>query len=1748
MKRLLLFAFLTLQFISSRAQIDTDKLAALQLVEQNREAAGLTGDQLNNLLVSSTYSIDGMTMVYLQQTYKNVPVFNRMKVLAYKDGKQISNAGELIAEMDKVTSGYSVIPGIPADQAVRLAFAEQKMTASTLAGRVSGNGRVINYGKPAGVTEEVTAELFWFPAERESQMKAQLGWQVQVAPAGTDDIWHIRIDALTGRLIEKVNIVIYEDFKFPREKADHKNTGSIMEKYMGISQGQYPAGSERTQQPALVGTVNYNVIPYPFESPNVSAAQVRTNPWTAAVGNASTLGWHSNGTTDFTISRGNNVFASEDTLGTNTNNGIPANSTTSPDPLNFVFTPNYNVEPSRNPTMQQFCITNLFYWNNILHDLTYIYGFDEVSGNFQENNQGRGGLGNDKVVALAQSGAAGHIGGNANFATGPDGGVGRMRMYLFNPISLVTLHVNTPESISGDYTSVESGFSINNKLANVGPVTGQVVYYNDDAPGNTHYACNAPINSVSGKIALIDRGFGGAVCTVTVPFVQKVKNAQTAGAIAVIMVNNVPGDPIIMGGDDNTITIPAVMISQTDGAIFAAQLGNNLNVTLSGIQTNVLDGDLDNGVICHEFGHGISNRLTGGPATASCLQNAEQGGEGWGDYLGLMLTTDWANTALTDGGLPRKIGAYLLGPAGFRLYPYTTNIAVNPLTYASMGVAPVGTEVHNIGEIWCMALWEMTWGLIQQENSINPSLYNFSLSSTGGNSIAFKLVTEGMRLQPCSPGFIDARNAILTADMNLYGGRHQCAIWTAFAKRGMGYSALQGSSFSATDQTAATNLPPAPTITSQPTDQTVNVGSNASFTVAATPPVNGAYILYRWQVSTDGGTTWNDIVPAVTTPTLSLTAVTAGMNGNKYRCILMQGCATTTSNIATLTVTSPSGFTFTSPPPTTASCPGPESMDVVLSTTATGGFSNPITLSSSTPPGTTTVSFIPGTVVSPGTSFTVRLNGTNTLSAGSYVLTITGTATGATTQTRNITFTINAGVGPVIGVQPANQTVCAGGTATFSVGAEGSYQWQVSTDGGITYNNVPVGSPYTGITTSTLTITPVTAAMNNYRYRCIVSTLCGSTTSNAGILTVNTAPAITAHPANASVCTGANNTFTVTATGTNLTYQWQLSTSGCAGPWNDIPAATTSSYTLTGITAGQNNTGYRVVVSGSCAPTATSNCALLTVVSSVTITSQPADQTICAGSNASFTVAASGSPTYQWQVSTDGGATYNNVPVGAPYGGINSATLTITAAPASLSGNRYRVVLTSSCGSPTSNSALLTVNSPAAITSQPTGLSQCTGTSATFCVTATGTNLTYQWEVSTAGCAGPWTSIPAATSNCYTIPSVTAAMNNTGYRCRVTAACGATITSDCALLTVATSVNITSNPSNQTICEGTNTSFTVAANGATSYQWQVSTDGGVTYNNVPATAPYSGGTTTTLTITNTPASFNNNRYRAVASNAGGCAPATSTAAILTVNSFPVITTQPQNLTICEGAGATFSVVATTAVGALSYQWQVSTDGGTTYSNISGATSSSFAQANVIGQNGYRFRVIVTAGCGSSTSTAAILTVNASPAVTFSPPATICVSDPALTLTASPTGGVFSGSGVSGSTFSPSVAGTGPKVVTYTVGNAGCQSTVARTILVNPCTERGKRLPEFQAVFIYPIPNFGDFSIRMNTNLYTKLNIKLYNDLGQLVLTQQVSGIGFGSVIPVHTFNLPNGIYQLFLTNDETGQVDRRAASIIIYKQ
>ncbi|KAG8688056.1 hypothetical protein FRC08_011642 [Ceratobasidium sp. 394] len=191
------------------------------------------------------------------------------------------------------------------------------------------------------------------------------------------------------------------------------------------------------------------------------------------------------------------------------------------------------------------------------------------------------------------------------------------------------------------------------------------------------------------------------------------------------------------------------------------------------------DSVLENTIIVHEYGHGVSNRLTGG-GTGRCLKTAEARGmgEGWSDTLANIVEISSAEDR------DFTIGSYVLNrPAGMRTHPYSTNKTTNPLTYASLATR---ARVHDMGEIWGLMWHEAIMSLLAK--------YGYSADKNNaagqeGNIVAMHLFIDAFRLQPCNPTYLTARDAIIQADANRYGGANKCLLWQAFAKRGLGTGA-----------------------------------------------------------------------------------------------------------------------------------------------------------------------------------------------------------------------------------------------------------------------------------------------------------------------------------------------------------------------------------------------------------------------------------------------------------------------------------------------------------------------------------------------------------------------------------------------------------------------------------------------------------------------------------------------------------------------------------------------------------------------------------------------------------------------------------------------------------------------------------------------------------------------------------------------------------------------------------------------
>ena len=615
------------------AQSDALSDRAIAYVTSGQGSFLNKGINAEDVRISNQYTdkTTGVTHVYLEQLHDNIRIHNAVSGVHFlRDGRVFHDTERIYDLADfRIQSGID-LSSLDALESTRSHFGLQRSSAPEVLYENNDRIRSSSYSDPTLSLSDILTQLEYVADGN----TLKLCWNVQLTKADDHFMWNVYVDASNGAIVSKNSWTVEcHAASFPNlDEVGHDHDGHLHDDHA------------ENHQPAFMNN-SYNVWPLPGESPQHIARSLEVEPWLAAP-NASPFGWHdTDGVAgpELTITSGNNVFAYEDRDG----NGIPGFSPDGGPNLIFDHPIDLAIE---NPVMYtDVAVTNLFYMNNIIHDVLYQYGFDEVAGNFQENNYGNGGAGSDPVNAEAQSGADIGNANNAFMGTPPDG---------FNPTMMMF---------------------------------------------------------------------------------------------------------------EFTFTNPR------------------------------RDSDLDNGIIQHEYGHGWSNRLTAGPANVNCLRNQEQMGEGWSDYLTLIFGMDGADMPEDRRG----VGTWALGQPldgdGVRQFPYTTDLGINPHTYADISGVSIP---HGVGSIWCAMLWEMTWGLVE-EHGWDPDIYN----GTGGNNIALKLVNDGMALQPCSPGFVDGRDAILAADMALTGGENQCIIWDAFAKRGLGLSASQGSSGSVFDGTEAFDVP-----------------------------------------------------------------------------------------------------------------------------------------------------------------------------------------------------------------------------------------------------------------------------------------------------------------------------------------------------------------------------------------------------------------------------------------------------------------------------------------------------------------------------------------------------------------------------------------------------------------------------------------------------------------------------------------------------------------------------------------------------------------------------------------------------------------------------------------------------------------------------------------------------------------------------------------------------------------------------
>ena len=652
----------------------------------------------------------------------------------------------------------------------------------------------------------------------------------------------------------------------------------------------------------------------------------------------------------------------------------------------------------------------------------------------------------------------------------------------------------------------------------------------------------------------------------------------------------------------------------------------------------------------------------------------------------------------------------------------------------------------------------------------------------------------------------------------------------------------------------------APVITDEPDDLQLLVNAKAEFSVVATgsSPLN-----YQWQKDKED-------ISGADKATYEITQVTLADDSTTYRCIVSNSKGSDTSKAALLTVTEiiekPE---ITEHPSSQAVVVGGE---VTFSVTATGTapFEYQWLKNGYAVTGATEKTYL-------YTNASLDDNNAN------FRCIVSNSAGADTSEVAVLTVSQNI-IKPDITKNPADTNAFVGENVCFSVEASGTaplqYQWQK--------NSVNIN----GANGKIYRITGVDIADNNSQFRCIVSNTAGSDTSTEALLTVNDVPVeIIVHPQDQTALVGSNAIFTVTAEGTNLTYQWYKN-------GNTIQGATNSTLEIDSVTLENSGEKYTCLVANS-ANGKTSDEATLTVVEEVVpieIVTQPKSTSVPEGAKATFSVTVTGTnPQFAWYK--------DNQPItGATLNSYTTPVVTMND-----NGSLFKCIVKNKMNEVTSDEASLTVTmNPPVITTDPENKTVAENSSVTFTVGAIGTALHYQW----IRIHNSVESNVGTDKGSYTIDPVTVDYQGDAFKCKVSNA-GGEVTSEEATLTVTLNPPvITTDPENKTVAENSSVTFTIVAEGtALHYQWIR------IHNSVESNV---GTDNSSYTINPVTADYQGDAFKCKVSNTGG--EVTSTEASLTVTlNAPVITDNPDNTSANEGGSAQFTVSAEGTD--IHYQWK-----------------------------------------------------------------------------------------------------------------------------------------------------------------------------------------------------------------------------------
>lgn len=759
------------QEVPAQASRMSLEAVARHYLQQNAAVWGLSSRALETVELEAEHQLGGgATLVSFSQRVDGIEVFReRLSLLMDKERRLVAMSGYLNPEARPGMLERSGAFRITDLQAVSTAFLDLHGTLLVPQdlveqGERRGLDRFFVQARTSSLPEEgyrLTGPLRTRPVLFSTAEGLKAAYFIELMTQdlveGAQSAYAYVIDARSGEVLLRENLTHEASYNY-RVYAQPESTGrptagpvaDYLPHPTGSPDGWYPG----FEAPALVAADGFNS---------------KADPWlpdgaTQTIGNAG-VAYVDLASPDY-YSTGD-LYGGQDAEG------------------EFDFTYDVTLTPSANTSQRLAAANHLFYVGNWLHDYWYDSGFNETAYNAQEDNFDRGGLDEDPLELQGQDYSGTN---NANMSVPSDGISPRMQMYVwsgYREASLTVLPLGLKPSSLGTGAFGPTNFDL---------AATPLVLMNDGS-GTTSDGCQTvPAGTYSGKVVAIDRG----TCT----FELKTLQAQNAGAVGVIIMNNQGGTTVIQMADDantpNNVTIPVLSITQNDGTTLKTALASTTAQTaaLKRITGVDHDGTLDSSIIAHEWGHYLHKRLL---VTCNSQQCNSQS-EGWADFVALHLLMDEGDpldatyAVAVYAGIQYRDAAYY----GIRRYPYSTNFSKNPLTFTHIqeGVAlpttaPMGSggstsnsEVHNAGEVWANMVWEGYAELL--EDTLPPTpVRTFDEVQRAMSDY----IVGGMLLAPANPTFTEQRDALLAA-MSAINPPDAVRFAEQFAVRGAGTCAI----------------------------------------------------------------------------------------------------------------------------------------------------------------------------------------------------------------------------------------------------------------------------------------------------------------------------------------------------------------------------------------------------------------------------------------------------------------------------------------------------------------------------------------------------------------------------------------------------------------------------------------------------------------------------------------------------------------------------------------------------------------------------------------------------------------------------------------------------------------------------------------------------------------------------------------------------------------------------------------------